>query len=71
MWIGSREKLKRKLANRLPVRPTVARASRGFICPICDVPLADGVTYEVCRALRTIIVDDGERKFDRLLCTQP
>ncbi len=23
------------------------------------------------RALRTIIVDDGERKFDRLLCTQP
>lgn len=35
-------------AGREPVRPAIPKEERGYICPNCDLVLADGVSYQWC-----------------------
>jgi hypothetical protein len=39
-----------RFRDRMPVRRDIPTHVRGYICPACDLVLADGVAYEICPA---------------------
>ena len=48
-----REALKKRYAARTPKRPPLPSQTRGYICPVCDLVLMDGVAYEACPSCHT------------------